>query len=76
MKAFEERGGNLIVGTPGRIMDVMKRSALLETKTLEVLVLDEADRLLDMGFKKQLDFIMGRLPKQRRTGHFVIQFLS
>jgi len=34
----------------------------------QVLVLDEADRLLDMGFKQQLDYIMGRLPKQRRTG--------
>ena len=36
--------------------------------TPQVLVLDEADRLLDMGFKQQLDFIMGKLPKQRRTG--------
>lgn len=36
----------------------------------QVLVLDEADRLLDMGFKQQLDAIMARLPKQRRTGLF------
>ena len=36
----------------------------------QVLVLDEADRLLDMGFKQQLDNIMARLPKQRRTGLF------
>lgn len=35
---------------------------------VEVLVLDEADRLLDMGFKAQLDAIMQRLPRQRRTG--------
>jgi hypothetical protein len=35
-----------------------------------VLVLDEADRLLDMGFKQQLDAIMARLPRQRRTGLF------
>ena len=36
----------------------------------KVLVLDEADRLLEMGFKQQLDTIMARLPKQRRTGLF------
>ena len=35
---------------------------------MQVLVLDEADRLLDMGFRGQLDAVMGRLPKQRRTG--------
>lgn len=34
----------------------------------QVLVLDEADRLLDMGFREQLDAIMSRLPRQRRTG--------
>lgn len=37
---------------------------------MQVLVLDEADRLLDMGFRTQLDAIMSRLPKQRRTGLF------
>ena len=66
--AFQEKGGNVIIGTPGRVADVMKRSTELDTKQLEVLVLDEADRLLDMGFRTQLDFIMSRLPKQRRTG--------
>jgi superfamily II DNA/RNA helicase len=35
--------------------------------TLEVLVMDEADRLLDLGFKKSLDAILSKLPKQRRT---------
>ena len=68
MATFEEAGGNVLIGTPGRLADVMKRSAVLDTRRLEVLVLDEADRLLDMGFRAQLDFIMGRLPKQRRTG--------
>ena len=37
-----------------------------------MLVLDEADRLLEMGFRTQLDSIMGRLPKQRRTGGFPV----
>ena len=58
----------MIVGTPGRITDVMRRSATLDTRQLEVLILDEADRLLDLGFKEQLDFLFSRLPRQRRTG--------
>ena len=70
--AFDEKGGNIVVGTPGRISDVMKRSKLIELRRLEVLVLDEADRLLDMGFRAQLDYIMGRLPKQRRTGESLV----
>lgn len=46
----------------------MKRTGSMDLKRLEVLVLDEADRLLEMGFKAELDAIMARLPKQRRTG--------
>ncbi|KAF5839103.1 DEAD-domain-containing protein [Dunaliella salina] len=65
---FREQGGHVLVGTPGRIDDVLKRCPLMDTRRLEVLVLDEADRLLDMGFRTQLDAIMARLPKQRRTG--------
>mmetsp|Transcript_28156 Transcript_28156/g.76011 ORF Transcript_28156/g.76011 Transcript_28156/m.76011 type:complete len:725 (+) Transcript_28156:79-2253(+) len=67
---FREQGGHVLVGTPGRIDDVLKRCPLMDTRRLEVLVLDEADRLLDMGFRTQLDAIMARLPKQRRTGLF------
>lgn len=68
---FKMQGANIIVGTPGRIDDVMKRcEGLMDFKALEVLVLDEADRLLEMGFQAQLDAIMARLPKQRRTGLF------
>lgn len=66
--AAETGGCNIIVGTPGRIHDVMQRSKLLDARKLEVLVLDEADRLLDLGFKEQLDSIMACLPRQRRTG--------
>lgn len=59
----------LLVGTPGRLADILTRAAgAIDLKRLEVLVLDEADRLLDMGFQPQLDSLMGRLPKQRRTG--------
>jgi hypothetical protein len=63
-------GATCIVGTPGRIHDVMKRMDSLSYKHFEVLILDEADRLLEMGFQRQLDAIMARLPRQRRTGLF------
>ena len=46
----------------------MQQSSAMNLKRLEVFVLDEADRLLDMGFRIQLDAIMQQLPKQRRTG--------
>lgn len=48
--------------------DGMPSSTSSQPHAVEVLVLDEADRLLDMGFKAQLDAIMHRLPRQRRTG--------
>lgn len=58
---FKQQGGHVIVGTPGRIDDVIKRcGGAMDVRALEVLVLDEADRLLDMGFKAQLDAIMAR----------------
>lgn len=68
VKKFETVGAQVLVGTPGRLLDVLQRSSLMSLKHLEVLVLDEADRLLDMGFRVQLDAIMRLLPKQRRTG--------
>ncbi|GIL48809.1 hypothetical protein Vafri_5230, partial [Volvox africanus] len=68
--ALKARGAHVLVGTPGRIEDILKRCTAMDLRRLEVLVLDEADRLLDMGFKAQLDAVMARLPKQRRTGLF------
>ena len=66
--AFQEQGGNILVGTPGRLSDIFERSQVLDARKLEVLVLDEADRLLDAGYGKHLESLMRRLPKQRRTG--------
>lgn len=65
----KERVGrmNILVGTPGRIAQHLNESVGLETANLQVLVLDEADRCLDMGFKKQIDSIMGHLPPTRQT---------
>ncbi len=56
--------------TPGRLEDTLNRIKEFNTRHLEVLVLDEADRLLDMGFEKSINKILSRLPKQRRTGLF------
>ncbi|CAA7031977.1 unnamed protein product [Microthlaspi erraticum] len=70
MKTIEEEGCNILIGTPGRLAVIMERMEFLDFRNLEILILDEADRLLDMGFGKQVNYILSRLPKQRRTGLF------
>jgi ATP-dependent RNA helicase DDX55/SPB4 len=83
LRFAQERGCQIIVSTPGRMSDFMSRleaasaSASAESaaglpswRKLEVLVMDEADRLLGMGFQATIDEILRRLPKQRRTGLF------
>ncbi|KAL0452690.1 UNVERIFIED_CONTAM: DEAD-box ATP-dependent RNA helicase 18 [Sesamum latifolium] len=70
MRKIEEEGANLLIGTPGRLSDIMDRMDALDFRNLEILILDEADRLLDMGFQKQISAIISRLPKLRRTGLF------
>lgn len=70
VRRLNEKGANMIIGTPGRIHDVMERSSSLDFRLLEILILDEADRLLDMGFQRHLSTIISNLPKQRRTGLF------
>lgn len=58
-----------IIGTPGRIMDLMKRRAISLENT-RTIVLDEADRMLDMGFIGDMKFIMSHMPEQRQTLFF------
>ncbi|CCG23627.1 Hca4 protein [Candida orthopsilosis Co 90-125] len=58
---------NILVGTPGRISQHLNEAVGMETSNLQVLVLDEADRCLDMGFKKQIDNIISHLPPTRQT---------
>ncbi|KMZ57393.1 ATP-dependent RNA helicase-like protein [Zostera marina] len=70
LRKIEEEGANILVCTPGRLYDITERIEILNFKTLKVLILDEADRLLDMGFEKKINSIITRLPTQRRTGLF------
>ncbi|KAI8885193.1 DEAD-domain-containing protein [Backusella circina FSU 941] len=67
---FKRENPRILIGTPGRLDELLLKGSLVNTKELEVLVMDEADRLLDMGFSKQLSSIIAQLPKQRRTGLF------
>ena len=70
IQEFEKYGAQILVGTPGRMMDIINRCTFMNLKTLEVLVLDEADTLLDLGFQNTINQILSLLPKQRRTGLF------
>jgi ATP-independent RNA helicase DbpA len=61
-----EHGAHIVVGTPGRILDHLRRGSL-ELKSLRMLVLDEADRMLDMGFQEDLAAIVAAAPHNRQT---------
>jgi len=59
-------GAEIIVATPGRLLDHLDRG-YVDFRSLEILVLDEADRMLDMGFLPDVRRILGRLPRSRQT---------
>jgi ATP-dependent RNA helicase DeaD len=61
-----ERGAHIVVGTPGRLRDHIERNAL-DLGELRAVVLDEADEMLDMGFREDLEFMLGEAPETRRT---------
>ncbi|PYI32604.1 ATP-dependent RNA helicase dbp4 [Aspergillus indologenus CBS 114.80] len=69
LREEQERLGrmNILVCTPGRMLQHLDQTALFDTYNLQMLVLDEADRILDMGFQKTVDAIIGHLPKERQT---------
>jgi ATP-dependent RNA helicase DDX10/DBP4 len=69
LKEEQERLGkmNILVCTPGRMLQHLDQTALFDTYNLQMLVLDEADRIMDMGFQKTVDAIIGHLPKERQT---------
>jgi superfamily II DNA/RNA helicase len=68
-QAKQARGAEILVATPGRLQDLSERG-LVSLKQIEILVLDEADRMLDMGFRPQVDAIVRRLPRSRQTMFF------
>ena len=59
-------GAHIVVGTPGRLKDHLERGNL-DTTALRVVVLDEADEMLDLGFREDLEFILDASPEERRT---------
>jgi ATP-dependent RNA helicase DeaD len=59
-------GADVVVGTPGRVLDLMSRGALILSE-IECVVLDEADRMLDIGFRPDIEKILRRLPDDRQT---------
>ncbi len=62
-------GVQIVVGTPGRLIDLMERR-VLNLGTVKMVVLDEADRMLDMGFIQDIEFILSKTPYERQTSLF------
>jgi ATP-dependent RNA helicase DeaD len=63
------RGVQIVVGTPGRIIDHLKRRTL-NLASVKIVVVDEADRMLDMGFIEDVEYILSRVPTDRQTSLF------
>ncbi|AJE48937.1 DEAD/DEAH box helicase [Celeribacter indicus] len=61
-----ERGAHIVVGTPGRLRDHITRGSL-DLSDIRAIVLDEADEMLDLGFREDLEFMLGEAPETRRT---------
>ncbi|MGV1759464.1 DEAD/DEAH box helicase [Rhizobium sp. A22-96] len=61
-----ERGAHIVVGTPGRLCDHIRRNSL-DISELKAVVLDEADEMLDLGFREDLEYILETSPADRRT---------
>lgn len=64
-----QAGAQIVIGTPGRVMDLMERGAL-RLEQLKLVVLDEADRMLDMGFREDIEKILSAVPAERQLLFF------
>ncbi|HUF05812.1 MAG TPA: DEAD/DEAH box helicase [Candidatus Binatia bacterium] len=64
-----KRGAQVVVGTPGRVLDLIRRRELVLDR-VHTVILDEADRMLDMGFIVDVETILSRCPRQRQTALF------
>lgn len=69
LQRVKERGCNILIGTVGRIFDLYKREVII-FKKMEMLIMDEADKILEDGHETQISHILSMLPRQRRTGLF------
>jgi ATP-dependent RNA helicase DDX55/SPB4 len=72
LKTFQKEGSDIVIGTPGRMEDVLTRYSVMDVSELEILILDEADALLfgKTIMDPTISAILSRLPKMRRTGIF------
>ncbi|KAG5951350.1 ATP-dependent rRNA helicase spb4 [Claviceps sorghi] len=71
LQFFMRHSPNVLISSPGRLVELLSSPQVhCPQSSFEMLVLDEADRLLDLGFKQDLQGIIAQLPKQRRTGLF------
>lgn len=61
-----KRGANIVIGTPGRVMDHIRRRTL-KLDNLRTVILDEADEMLNMGFREDIESILADVPKERQT---------
>ncbi len=70
-KQVHALSGNIqiVVGTPGRLIDLMERR-VLNLASVKIVVLDEADRMLDMGFMEDVEYILSKTPRDRQTSLF------
>lgn len=76
LRKFQKWNPHILIATPGRLADFLNRGNIVSTKNCEALVLDEADRLLDLAFEKEMNVIFRSLPKQKRVGLFSATILN